>query len=75
MSTQQQKKYFEKLKRFEYKFDQKELQMYKMFVKRHRDDEDLDSLSLASLKKLYSKYYETREKKDLDSLFKPRKSE
>jgi len=72
MSFREQKNYFEKLKRYERKFTRQEADMYKMFVKRHKDDEDLDKLSLAKLKDLYEKYYVNREKKSLDSLFKPK---
>ncbi|NOX19038.1 MAG: hypothetical protein GXO87_12260 [Chlorobi bacterium] len=72
MSFREQKNYFEKLKRYERKFKREESEMYKMFVKRHKDDEDLDKLSLVKLKKLYEKYYVNREKKSLDSLFKPK---
>ncbi len=72
MSFRDQKNYFEKLKRYERKFTREESEMYKMFVKRHKDDEDLDKLSLAKLKELYEKYYVNREKKSLDSLFKPK---
>jgi len=70
MSYREQKKYFEALKRFERKFEPKELEDYKMLKKRHIDDEDLDSLSLARLKRLYEKYYVNRPKPNLDDLFK-----
>ncbi len=70
MSYREQKKYFEALARFERKFDPKEREDYKMLLKRHKDDEDLDRLSLERLKKLYEKYYVNREKPDLSNLFK-----
>jgi hypothetical protein len=72
MSSKQQKNYFEKLKRFERKFEQKEAEFYKILLQRHKDDEDLDKLSLQKLEKLYKKYYLTREKKNFDTLFKPK---
>ena len=50
MSYRDQIKYFDALKRYERKFDSKELQEYKMFLKRHKDDEDLDRLSMQKLK-------------------------
>ena len=65
-----QKNYFEKLKRYERKFSSDELKEYKMFLKRHKDDEDLDNLSFAKLKDLYTKYYVNREKIDINDLFK-----
>ncbi len=70
MSYREQKKYFEALKRFERKFDRKESEDYKMLKKRHRDDEDLDKLSLERLRKLYEKYYLNRPKPNLDDYFK-----
>lgn len=70
MSSREQKNYFEILKRYERKFDSKELEDYKMLLKRHKDDEDLDKLSLERLKILYNKYHVNREKKNYDFLFK-----
>lgn len=69
MGSREQKKYFEALKRYEKKFDSKELYDYKMFLKRDKDDEDLDKLSLEKLKALYEKYYLNREKRNYDSFF------
>jgi hypothetical protein len=47
-----------------------EYEDYKMLKKRHIDDEDLDSLSLERLKKLYVKYYVNRPKPNINDLFK-----
>ncbi|PID59294.1 MAG: hypothetical protein CR986_06715 [Ignavibacteriae bacterium] len=70
MRYTEQKKFIDALKRFEKKFSQDELKNFKMFVKRVKDGEDLDNNSFGQLKKLYEKYYLTREKPDLNSLFK-----
>lgn len=70
MGSRDQKKYFEILKRYERKFDGKESDRYKMLLKRHKDEEDLDKLSLEFLKSLYEKYYVNREKKNFDEYFK-----
>jgi hypothetical protein len=70
MRSTDQKKYFEALKRYEAKFTSEELKNYKMFFKRHKDDEDLDNLSFQKLKDLYTKYYVNREKIDINDLFK-----
>lgn len=70
MSYRDQKKYFEKLKRYERHFEPKEKQDYKMLLKRRKDDEDLDRLSLERLKVLYEKYYVQREKRSFDDIFK-----
>jgi hypothetical protein len=70
MSRKEQITYFEILKRYERKFEPKELESYKMLVKRHKDDEDLDKLSMEKLKSLHEKYHLNREKKNYDYLFK-----
>ena len=41
-----------------------------MIVARDKDEEDLDSLAFADLRELYEKYYVSREKPNLDNLFK-----
>ena len=69
MSLREQKRYFEILKKYERKFEREELEGYKMLVKRDKDDEDLDKLSMQRLIKLYEKYHVNREKKNLDFLF------
>lgn len=65
-----QKKYFEALKRYERKFSPNEANEYKMFFKRHKDDEELDNVSFNKLKDLYTKYYVNREKIDINDFFK-----
>lgn len=70
MRSREQKTYFETLKKYERKFERNELDDYKMLLKRDKDEEELDNLSLQRLKALYEKYYVNREKKNLDQLFK-----
>jgi hypothetical protein len=70
MSYREQKKYFEDLERFERKFDSREREMFKILKQRHKDDEDLDKLSMGKLKELHEKYYVNRKKPDLSGLFK-----
>lgn len=69
MGIREQKKYFEILSRYERKFDDKEKYDYKMFLKRHKDEEELDKLSLERLQNIFEKYHLNREKKNLDQLF------
>ncbi len=69
MSSREQRNYFDTLKRYERKFDNTELEDYKMLLKRHKDDEDLDKLSLRRLIKLFEKYHSNREKKNYDHFF------
>ncbi len=70
MSIIQQRKYLEELKKHEREFDKKELEEYKMFLKRQKDDEDFDSLSMKRLIELYNKYYKPADKSKWDAFFK-----
>ncbi len=70
MSYREQKKYLEFLKSHERKFDGKELEDYKMFVKRQKDDEDFDSVSMKRLKEMYDKYNVPVDRSKFDSFFK-----
>jgi hypothetical protein len=69
MSSREQRNYFEILKRYERKFESSELEDYKMLLKRHKDDEDLDKLSLKRLINLFEKYHLNRERKNYDHFF------
>lgn len=75
MRSRDQKKYFEQLKRYERKFNEKEKAEYMIFLQRHKDEEELDKLSLDKLKDLYEKYYVNRERKNYDDIFKKPSSE
>lgn len=48
----------------------KDLYDFEMFLKRDRDDEDLDALSIRRLEELHDKYVPKRTKQDLDVLLK-----
>lgn len=70
MSYRDQKKYLDALKRFESRFNRKELEDYKMFVKRQKDDEDFDSISMQRLKDLHDKYIKPVDSSKYDHFFK-----
>ena len=70
MSFREQQKYIDTLKRFERKFSPKEAEEFKMFLKRHKDEEDFDSVSFGRLKELYDKYNVPVDKNKYDSFFK-----
>ncbi len=70
MAFRDQQKYLDYLKRFESKFDRNELEEYKKFVKRQKDDEDFDTVSMKRLRELYDKYYQPVDKSKYDNLFK-----
>ncbi len=70
MAYRDQQKYLAFLKRFENKMDRSELEDYKKFVKRQKDDEDFDTVSMKRLKELYDKFYVHVDKSKYDNFFK-----
>ncbi|MBK7631771.1 MAG: hypothetical protein IPJ23_13915 [Ignavibacteriales bacterium] len=70
MAFRDQQKYLDFLKRFENKMDRAELEDYKKLVKRQKDDEDFDTVSMKRLKDLYDKFYVPVDKSKYDHLFK-----
>jgi hypothetical protein len=70
MAYRDQQKYLDFLKRFEKKMDRNELEDYKKFIKRQKDDEDFDTVSMKRLKDLYDKFYVGVDKSKYDNLFK-----
>ena len=70
MAYRDQQKYLDFLKRFENKMDSNELEDYKKFIKRQKDDEDFDTVSMSRLKKLYEKFYNPIDKSKYDHFFK-----
>lgn len=70
MAFRDQQKYLEALRRYERKFSREETEMYKMFQKMHKDEEDFDSVSLRQLIDLYNKYYTPADRSKLENLFK-----
>ncbi len=74
MSYRDQQKYLDALRRYEKKFDGDELEDYKMFLKRQKDDEDFDSVSMSRLKELYDKYNVPVDRSKYDAFFKKKDS-
>lgn len=50
--------------------DHKDLEDYKMFLKRQKDDEDFDTVSMKRLMDLHDKYYVPVDKSKFDHFFK-----
>jgi len=69
MRNREQKKYIEALKRYEKKFEKKELDDFRMMLIRNKEDEDLDNISFKRLEELYTKYHLNRAKKQFDDIF------
>ncbi len=70
MPFREQKEMIEVLRDYEQKMSRDEQEDFEMFVKRHKDDEELDSLSMKRLKELYEKYYINRPRKPFKDPFK-----
>ncbi len=70
MSFKEQKEMIEILRDFEHKMTRDELEDFRMFVKRHKDDEELDSISMKRLSELHEKYYKNRPRKQFIDPFK-----
>ena len=70
MGFREQKKLLEELRRFENKMTPKDLEAYKMFVKREKDEEDFDTVSMARLRELHLTYFANRPKPDISKYFK-----
>jgi len=70
LAYRDQQKYLDYLKRFEAKMDRVELEDYKKFVKRQKDDEDFDTVSMKRLKDIYDKFFVSVDKSKYDHLFK-----
>jgi hypothetical protein len=75
MSYRDQKKYIEYLHKHERNFSREDAEAYKMFVKRDKDEEEFDTVSMSKLKEMYEKYYTPVDKSKYDSFFKKKEDE
>jgi hypothetical protein len=69
-SYREQKKYLESLKKYERSFTRQEYDEYKMFVKRDKDDDEFDTVSMKRLKELHDKYHKPVDTSKFDKFFK-----
>jgi len=70
MSYREQKKLLEELKKYIGKMSFPDSEAFKMFLKREKDEEDFDTVSMNKLRALHKQYYKPGPKPDLNSLFK-----
>jgi len=70
MSFRDQQKYLDELKKYEKQFTRQESDDFKKFIKRQKDDEDFDSVSMKKLKDLYDKYHKAADFSKYDKFFK-----
>lgn len=66
MTAVEQHRMVQELKSRLMKLNVQERQQFEMIAKRDKDDEDLDSFTLAKLKQLHEKYFPKQSKKKLD---------
>lgn len=71
----EQKNLMEQLAKLQAKLTWLELSEFKMFIKRQKDDEEFDTLSMKRLRELVAKYEVKRDKSAFDNLFKPRQDQ
>jgi hypothetical protein len=69
-SHRDQKKFLEALKKYERKFTRQEFDEYRIFIKRDKDEEEFDSVTMKRLKEIYDKYYEPPDTSKYDKFFK-----
>ena len=69
-SHRDQKKYLDALKKYERSFTRQEDDDYKILVKRDKDEEEFDSVTMKRLKELYDKYYKPVDASKYDKFFK-----
>ena len=69
-SYREQKKYLEILKKYEKNFTRQESDEYKLFIKRDKDDDEFDTVSMKRLKELLDKYHKPVDTSKYDKFFK-----
>ncbi len=69
-SYRDQKKYLEVLKKYERTFTRQEADEYKLFIKRDKDDDEFDTVTMKRLKELHDKYYKPVDTSKYDKFFK-----
>ncbi len=67
MTSVEQRKMIQRLKPVAAKMNSIERQAFEMMVKRDRDDEELDSITMAKLKQMHEKFFPKNTKQDLEN--------
>lgn len=68
-SYREQKKYLDVLKKYERNFTRQESDEYKLFIKRDKDDDEFDTVSMKRLKELHDKYHKPVDTSKYDKFF------
>jgi len=69
-SYRDQKKYLEVLKKYERNLTRQEYDEYKLLIKRDKDDDEFDTVTMKRLKELHDKYYKPVDTSKYDKFFK-----
>jgi len=69
MTSVEQHKMIQKLKSVVMKMSGDERRAFEMMVKRDRDDEELDSLTMTKLKQLHVKFFPKHSRQDLEDIW------
>ena len=69
-SYREQKKYLDVLKKYERNFTRQESDEYKLFIKRDKDDDEFDTVSMKRLKELHDRYHKPVDTSKYDNFFK-----
>jgi len=75
MSFRDQQNYLDFLRKFESKMNRIDLEDFKKFLKRQKDDEDFDTVSMKRLRELYDKFYSPVDTSKYDHFFKKSSNE
>lgn len=67
MTSVEQRRMLDDLRRFVRNMDKEERFVYEMMVKREKDDEQLDALTLRELEMLHAKYVPRRSKESIEN--------
>ncbi len=70
MSFSRQKELLEDLRDFRQKFSRDEEYLFEMAIKRHKDDEELDEITLAKLEEMHAKHVHRKPRIDPNLFFK-----
>ena len=70
LSYREQKKYLEILKKYERNLTRQEYDEYKLLIKRDKDDDEFDTVTMKRLKELHDKYYKPVDTSKYDKFFK-----
>jgi hypothetical protein len=70
MTSVEQRKMVQRLKQMMTKMNSEECRSFEMIAKRDRDDEELDSLTMQQLKRIFARFFPQNSKQTLEDKWK-----